>query len=50
MRQRFNEVIEAETGRKVKSFMSDSDQGADVSSAVFVLGANSEKERAEAGG
>jgi uncharacterized protein YbcI len=37
MRQPFTELIESETGRKVKSLMSASDQGADVSSAVILL-------------
>ena len=43
--QRFTELIESETGRKVKSLMSDSDQGADVSSIVFLLEPRSEGEQ-----
>jgi uncharacterized protein YbcI len=51
VRQRFNGVIEAETGRKVKSFMSVSDHGADASSIVFLFAPLSPKEKeAEAGG
>jgi len=37
MRERFSELIEAETGRKVVAFMSGSDQSADASSELFVL-------------
>lgn len=37
MRRRFSELIESETGRKVKSIMSASDQGADVSAVVILL-------------
>jgi uncharacterized protein YbcI len=49
MRQRFNELIESETGRKVKSLMSASDQGADVSSAVFLLEPSSEPQEVPRG-
>ena len=45
MQQRFSELIESETGRTVKSLMSDSDQGADVSSIVFLLEPRSEEEQ-----
>ena len=45
MKQRFTELIESETGRKVKSLMSDSDQGADASSIVFLLEPRSEGEQ-----
>ena len=43
MRSCFCEVIESETGRKVRSLMSAIDQGADVSSAVFLLEPRSEE-------
>ena len=37
MRERFNEVIEEITGRKVISFMSANDQRADVTAQLFIL-------------
>ena len=37
MRQRFCDLIEGETGRKVKSLMSANDQDADVFCQVFLL-------------
>ena len=45
MRSCFSEVIESETGRKVKSLMSSIDQGADVSSVVFLLEPRSEDDQ-----
>ena len=38
MRERFIELVEAETGRKVVAHMSGSDQHADASSELFLLG------------
>jgi uncharacterized protein YbcI len=37
MRERFSELIEAETGRKVVAFMSGDDPTADASSELFLL-------------
>ena len=37
MRERFSELIEAETGRKVVAFMSGTDQRANASSKLFLL-------------
>ena len=45
MQSASHELIESETGRKVKSLMSDSDQGADASSIVFLLEPRSEGEQ-----
>ena len=37
MRQRFTDLIEAETGRKVESFMSANDQNAGAFAEIFLL-------------
>ncbi|UJA21064.1 DUF2294 family protein [Thermoleophilia bacterium SCSIO 60948] len=37
MRERFSELVEAETGRKVIGFMSGSQQNPDMSAEIFVL-------------